>query len=208
MVWILLKLLLTSNGFYTKEISKHFLSLLNRATNKLKVAILTTASPQKEQNRFAQKAKEDFREMGFQIIDFIDVEFDNPERLKNKDVIYINGGNPFELLFHIKQSGTDRILKQLVSKDVVIVGVSAGAILLGPNIKVVHFFTPQIDKLNTKDFSALELTDKLVFPHCNREDLFRDRSNKTIEDRLKEFETLEKCRIVRLKEHEFITIEK
>ncbi|WP_238600606.1 Type 1 glutamine amidotransferase-like domain-containing protein [Metasolibacillus meyeri] len=203
-----MKLLLTSNGFYTDAIKKQFLKLLNSATNELDVAIITTASPQKENNRFAQKAKEDFKEMGFHKIDFIDVEFDNPESLKHKDVIYINGGNPFNLLFYTKRNGADTILQQLITKNVVIVGVSAGAVLLGPNIKVVHFFTPQMDALKTKDFSALGLTDKLVFPHYDREDLFQDSSSKTIEARLKEFESLEKCNITRLKDDEYILIEK
>ncbi|MFE3573492.1 Type 1 glutamine amidotransferase-like domain-containing protein [Lysinibacillus sp. NPDC059133] len=202
-----LKLLLTSNGFYTDVIKEQFLKLINGATDKLDVAIITTASPQKENNRFAQKAKEDFNEMGFQNIDFIDLEIDNLENLTHKDVIYINGGNPFNLLFHTKQSGADSILRQLVLKNVAIVGVSAGAVLLGPNIKVVHFFTPQMDTLNTKDFSALGLTDKLIFPHYDREDLFKNSTSKTIEERLKEFETLERCEITRLKDDEYIIVE-
>ncbi|MEN2466988.1 Type 1 glutamine amidotransferase-like domain-containing protein [Ornithinibacillus sp. JPR2-1] len=203
-----MKLLLTSNGFYNSAIKEEFLKLIKGKPNELHVSIVTTASPQKDNNRFAQKAKEDFKDMGFQNIDFIDIEFDNPKSLAHKDVIYINGGNPFNLLFHTKQSGADSIFRNLVKKNVVIVGVSAGAILLGPNIKVVHFFTPQMNALNTKDFSALGLTDKLVFPHYDREDLFKDSTNKTIEDRLKEFEILERCEVTRLKDDEYITIEK
>ncbi|EAF8634985.1 peptidase E [Listeria monocytogenes] len=204
----MVKLLLTSNGFYNSAIKEEFLKLIKGKPNELHVSIVTTASPQKDNNRFAQKAKEDFKDMGFQNIDFIDIEFDNPKSLAHKDVIYINGGNPFNLLFHTKQSGADSIFRNLVKKNVVIVGVSAGAILLGPNIKVVHFFTPQMNALNTKDFSALGLTDKLVFPHYDREDLFKDSTNKTIEDRLKEFEILERCEVTRLKDDEYITIEK
>jgi len=203
-----LKLLLTSNGFFNDAIKNQFLKLVDGKVHEMKIAIITTASPQKENNKYAQKAKEDFMEMGIQNIHFIDLEFDSPESLIQKDVIYINGGNPFNLLFHTKKSGADYILRQLVSKNVVIVGVSAGAVLLGPNIKVVNFFTPEMDNLNTKDFSALGLTDKLVFPHYDREDLFKDKSNKTIEDRLKEFETVENCVITRLKDDEFITVEK
>ncbi|MDX8365520.1 Type 1 glutamine amidotransferase-like domain-containing protein [Cytobacillus sp. IB215665] len=148
----MLKLLLTSNGFYNDSIKNQLLKLVNREVNEKKVAIITTASPYKEKNKYAQKAKEDFKKMGFQNIHFIDLEFESPESLTQQDVIYINGGNPFNLLFHSKKSGADNILRQLVSKNVVIIGVSAGAVLLGPNIKVVHFFTPQMDKLNTEDY--------------------------------------------------------
>lgn len=84
----ILKLLLTSNGFYTEPIKEQFLKLINGATNEMDVDIITTASPQKENDRFAQKAKEDIREMGFQNIDFIDLEFDNPECLTDKDHIH------------------------------------------------------------------------------------------------------------------------
>jgi len=205
---IMLRLLLTSNGFYTDTIEKQFLKLIDGEISELKVAIITTASPQKENNRFAQKAKEDFRELGFQYIDYIDLEFDNPEILTQKDVIYINGGNPFNLLFHTRQSGADNILRELISKNILVVGVSAGAVLLGPDIKVVHFFSPQMNKLNTINFSAVGLTDKFIFPHYDREDLFKDNTGRSIEDRLKEFEVLEKCEITRLRDDEFIIIEK
>ncbi|WP_246183382.1 hypothetical protein [Paenibacillus methanolicus] len=61
----------------------------------MKASIIATASPKKEKNRFAQKAKDDFKMMGFQDVDFIDFEFENPELLAQKDIIYISGGNPF-----------------------------------------------------------------------------------------------------------------
>ena len=204
----MLKLLLTSNGFYTEAIKNQFLKLVDGEISELKVAIITTASTEKENNRFAQKAKRDFRELGFQYIDYIDLEFDNPEILSHTDVIYINGGNPFKLLFHTKRCGADKILRKLVSKNMVVVGVSAGAVLLGPNINVVQFFTPQMNTQNTVDLSAVELTDKIVFPHYDREDLFKEDTGKSIEDRLKEFEAFEKCEVARLKDDEFITIKK
>lgn len=51
------KLLLTSNGFYTEDIKKNFLTLIDKEFSQLNVAIITTASLQKENNRYAQKAK-------------------------------------------------------------------------------------------------------------------------------------------------------
>lgn len=198
------KLLLTSSGFYTEDIKNQFLSLIDREISQLNVTIITTASPKKENNKYAQKSKEDFKEMGFQKIDFMDLEFESPERLTQKDIIYINGGNPFNLLFHTKKSGADEILKRLASRNVIIVGVSAGAILLGPHIKIVQSFTPEMNTLGIEDFSALNLTDKLIFPHYDREDLFKDDTGKTIEERIKAFEYLEKCEVMRLNDdHSF-----
>ena len=84
---MILKLLLTSNGFYTDEIKEAFLQLIDGELSNLDVAIITTASPQKEKNRFAQKAKADFEEMGFTNIDFIDVEFEHQKILRRKMLI-------------------------------------------------------------------------------------------------------------------------
>lgn len=200
------KLLLTSCGFYTDSIKETFLDLIDGDFRHLKVSIITTASPKKEKNRYAQKAKDDFEAMGFQNVDFIDLEFDKPELLTQNDVIYISGGNPFSLLFYAIKSGAHDILKKLAAQEVVIVGVSAGALLLGPNIKIVQFFTPEMNTLNLSDFNALEITDKLIFPHYDREDLFGNEAGRSIEERIKEFESLENCDVIRLNDDQSILV--
>lgn len=199
-------LLLTSCGFYTEDIKNQFLDFIDRDFSQLKVSIITTASPMKENNRYAQRAMQDFKDMGFHHINFVDIEFDDPHILIHRDVIYINGGNPFTLLYYAKKSGADEIIKTLAAQNVIIVGVSAGALLLGPNINIVDFFTPQMNTMGLTDFKALGVTDKLIFPHYDREDVFKDSSNKTIEERIVEFESNENCKVTRLKEEEYISI--
>lgn len=179
---------------------------MDRDISQLKVSIITTGSPMKENNRYAQRAVQDFKDMGFQHINFVDIEFDDPQVLIHRDVIYINGGNPFTLLYYAKKSGADKIIKALAAQNVIIVGVSAGALLLGPNINIVNFFTPEMNTMNLTDFGALGVTDKLIFPHYDREDIFKDRSNKTIEERIVEFECNENCKVTRLKDEECISI--
>lgn len=199
-------LLLTSCGFNTEDIKNQFLSFIERDISHLKVSIITTASPMKENNRYAQRAVQDFKDMGFQHIDFVDIEFDDPQLLIHSDVIYINGGNPFTLLYYAKKSGADEIIKTLAAQNVTIVGVSAGTLLLGPNINIVDFFTPQMNTMDLTDFKALGLTDKLIFPHYDREDKFKDSTNKTIEERIVAFESNENCKVTRLKDEEYISI--
>lgn len=57
----------------------------------------------------------------------------------------------------MKNSGTDKYIRQFAAQNVGLVGVSAGAVILGPHIKVVHHFTPELNVVNKKDFSALGL---------------------------------------------------
>ena len=198
--------LLTSCGFNTEDIKNQFLDFIDRDISQLKVAIITTASPMKENNRYAQKAMQDFKDMGFQNIEFVDIEFDDPQILLHRDVIYINGGNPFTLLYYAKKSGADAIIKTLASQNVIIVGVSAGALILGPNINIVGYFTPEMNTMDVTDFRALGVTDKFIFPHYDREDIFRDSTNRTIEERILEFESDENCKVTRLRDDEYISI--
>ncbi|AMM91675.1 peptidase E [Peribacillus simplex] len=201
------KILLTSNGFFTDLIKQQFLQLIDGDLSNLKATIITTASHKKQNNRFAMKAKEDLLGFGFKKVDFNDIEFDKPELLKKYNVIYINGGNPFYLLYQMKKNGADLILKDIAKQNTVIVGVSAGAIVLGPNIEVVNYFTPQINTVDMQDLTALGLTNKAIFPHYDREDLFQNNSGRSIEDRLKVFENINKCSVVRLKDDESVLIQ-
>ncbi|MGG4266203.1 Type 1 glutamine amidotransferase-like domain-containing protein [Peribacillus simplex] len=201
------KVLLTSNGFFTDLIKQQFLQLIDGDLSNLKATIITTASHNKQNNRFAMKAKEDLLGFGFKKVDFNDVEFDKPELLEKYNVIYINGGNPFYLLYHMKKSGADSILKNIAKQNTIILGVSAGAIILGPNIEVVNYFTPQRNTVTMQNLTALGLTNKAIFPHYDREDLFQNNSGRSIEDRLKVFENIKKCSVVRLKDDESVLIQ-
>ena len=194
------KILLTSNGFFTESIKQEFLQLIEGNTADSSAAIITTASPKKEQNRFAVKAGEDFLEMGIRHIEFIDIEFDDPSKLEVFDVIYLNGGNPFYLLHHLKRSGADKVLKKLAEENTVIIGVSAGAMVLGPDIRVADYFTPEMNGLQMKDLSGLEITKEIVFPHYGREDLFPDASGALIEERLTTYEAKNNCTVLRIAE--------
>ena len=201
------KLFLTSNGFHTDEMKATFLKEVGGKISELRVSIITTASPIKEQNKYVQKAYNDFRDMGFNFINFLDLEYDDPKVLLNCDVIYINGGNPFHLLLHIKRSGSEEIFRHLSQQNIIFVGVSAGAIVLGPNIHIVQFFTPEMNNVNLEDLTGLNLVELMVFPHYDREDIFKDSTGKTIEERLCEFEVVNNCVIHRMKDDQFILLE-
>jgi dipeptidase E len=200
------RILLTSNGFFTDQIKQQFLQLIDDQLENKKATVITTASQQKQDNKFAIKAKEDLIEMGFNLVDFTDIEFDQPDILRKYDVIYINGGNPFYLLYHLKKSGADLIIKKLAKQGVIFVGVSAGAMIFGQNIEVVRLFTPQMNNVQINDLSAIGLTNKIIFPHYDREDLFPDPLSRSIEDRLKVFESLTNYPIARLKDDEYLLV--
>jgi len=182
--------------------------LLDQNPSVLNVAIITTASPLKEQNPFAQKAREDLIRMGFIDVTFIDIEHEDPSLLFDKDVVYISGGNPFVLLTHMRTIRADQFFEKILENGVVIIGVSAGAVILGPNIEIVQHFTPAMNTLKLEDLTGLGLADHFILPHYHREDIFSDESGKTIEERIPEFEINHNCSVVRLKDDDDFIISK
>jgi dipeptidase E len=200
------KVFLTSNGFFTESIKNEFQTIISEKLPNPKAVIITTASPHKEANKYAIKAKNVFLTMGIKRVKFLDIEFEDVNQLKQYNVVYINGGNPFNLLHHMKKSGADLILKELVKQNTVIVGVSAGAVILGPNIELVNHFTPEMNKVEMNDLTAIAITDKAIFPHYDREDVFKDNSGKSIEDRLKVFERTKNCSVIRLRDDQYLLL--
>jgi len=199
------KIMLTSNGLSTDDIAANFLSLFENDPVQMKACILTTASLQKEQNIYARKAKADLVNMGFATVDYLDIEFDEAKQLTNYHCIYINGGNPFYLLEHLKQSGADQVIRDLNDQQVLI-GVSAGAMVLGNNIEIAEFFTPEMNARNLQDLSGLKLVNLSLFPHSNREDLFNDPHGQTIADRIDVFEQRYICEVTRLADNQFLIV--
>ncbi|MDT9151210.1 Type 1 glutamine amidotransferase-like domain-containing protein, partial [Escherichia coli] len=52
------------------------------------------------------------------------------------DAIYFTGGCTSHLLSRIKESGFDSIIKSMVMREKTYVGVSAGSIIMTPNISL------------------------------------------------------------------------
>ena len=190
------KILLTSHGFSDEPVRQAFLKLLPKPPQELVSAIITTASVEhKKENKYAVSTKEYFEKLGFKKVSFVDVEFDDPAALKYFDVIYLNGGNTFYLLHHLKKSGADKILKEIADKAI-LVGTSAGAMVLGPDIKIADLFDAERNIISLKDFSALNLTDIITYPHYQKES----------ENRIKDFEKENNCQVTRLKDGQAVVV--
>jgi dipeptidase E len=133
------------------------------------VAIVVTADPEyREKDLKAVRTKSIFEDIGF-IVDFFDIEFSSPKLLLEYDVIYFIGGNPFYLLDQIRKTHTDAVLKEMISVGKIISGASAGSIVLGTTIELIHEFDPQMnDNVGLKDFTGVKLTEINLCPHYSR----------------------------------------
>ena len=160
------KLLLTAYGFSNDAIIDAFFYLLPTKPAELSVAIVSTSWPEeKELHPQMQKVQQDFLAMGFPKVDFIDVEFQDSHLLEAYDVIFLGGGYPFFLLHHLKKSGADKIIKKMADKDKIIVGLSAGSIVMGPDLELMEHLYPEDNVFKETDLTALNLFPLRIFPH-------------------------------------------
>lgn len=192
-----MKLIITAHGFDSSKICQEFIALLGKKLPDTTVGIITTASVEwKEKNKHAIAVKNILAASGFKSVQFIDVEFQSADLLNTCNAIYINGGNPFYLLYHLKKSGADSILKKRAHQGSVIVGSSAGALVLGPSIEIANFFTPEMNTMRLHNLSALNLVPFTVYPHYQE----------NVEDKIKEFESTVSIPVKRLKDTDALVI--
>lgn len=91
---------------------------------------------------------------------------DEQDKILASDILVISGGNTFNLLHNLRESGLDKSIKQFLGKsDFVLSGFSAGALVLTPNIKICNL--PDFDEnvIELKDLEALNIVDFEIFPH-------------------------------------------
>lgn len=107
----------------------------------------------------------------------VDIRFDKIllEEVLNSDIIHLSGGNTFYFLKHLKRSGMLPRLRDFVKRGGILTGLSAGAIIMSPNITTASF--PEFDRddndENLKDFRSLNLVQFEVFPHYSNSARYR-----------------------------------
>ena len=162
-----MKIILSSKGIENKKIEKAFLKLIPKKEN-LKVVIITTASIEYKENDYnAIKAKNRFEILNFEVT-FLDIEYEKADILDNADIIFINGGNPYFLLYHINENNIKDNLEKAINNKAIIIGSSAGALVLTKSIKIIDLFTPEQNIINLKNLKALNFINLEILPHFDK----------------------------------------
>jgi dipeptidase E len=120
-----------------------------------------------KERKYFDAAKDFFLSLG--VSDFlyfdIDQEFDvsTVVPLTTCDGIYLSGGNTFYFLKKLKERKLDFLIKALALKGKLMIGVSAGAILMSKSIKIAEFIDE--NEIQLKEFDGLNLVDLEFMPH-------------------------------------------
>ena len=120
---------------------------------------------------FFNRAVRRYRKHGF--TDFHCLPVDEPvsdkelELTLDSDAIYLAGGNTFYFLYHLRRSGVFQQLQDYAAGGGVLAGLSAGAIMLTPNINLAGY--PEFDRdeneVALSDYQALDLAGFEFMPH-------------------------------------------
>lgn len=92
------------------------------------------------------------------------------EKLKDKNGIFMCGGNQFHLLNQLIKTGFDKIIKRKIEEGILYMGSSAGSMIMGINI---HLSSRTKDRLVAPDLQSdgLGIIDFAILPHWGSKDL-------------------------------------
>lgn len=189
-------LLLTSTGLscekVAKKIQEEFFDIKN-----ISIAIITTAAEGKEKNKYSQLAKKQFSDIGFEHIDFIDFEIDPIKNLSGYNIFYVCGGNTFKLLKFARKADFKSSIENLLKRNGIYIGVSAGSIIVGPSIEIASEVSADKNEISLEDLSGFNITNLIILPHYSAE----------IEEEAKAFETKYNVTVERISNSQAILVE-
>ena len=177
------RLLLSSNGGFVIEKG---LKLLFDDVSQIKLAYITTAGKGNVNKTYLEIHKELLRKEGYDFEE-LDIEGKNEnelrELLKNKNAVYVEGGNTFYLLKAVRESGFDKIIKELIEKGMPYIGSSAGSYIACPTIEMATWKEPgeEKDRFGVTDLTAMNLVPFLVKAHYEPEqkELLKEKISQT-----------------------------
>jgi dipeptidase E len=87
---------------------------------------------------------------------------DNPvELIESADAAIVGGGSPYLLNDKLKENGLRDPLKEKIKTGMPYIGISSGAIILGPTIETTNI----IPEKNSNDHTGLEVVSFCINPH-------------------------------------------
>jgi dipeptidase E len=133
-----------------------------------RLAYVPTAGKPLADRSFADESRASLRAVGFEVAD-LDIDGATTDEmgaaLETADAVFVEGGSPFFLLQAIRESGFDRIVADAVRGGLPYMGMSAGAVVAGPDIEPLSTTSNTSYGPRLTSTAALGLVDFVVYPH-------------------------------------------
>jgi len=161
-----MKLLLTSAGLANEKVKNFFISQFDRLDNK--TACIITSGRNAEEQFYIEGSIKELEDLGIKVIEFSIAKHESFVNFPLYDIYYVCGGNTFYILDRMRKTGVDKILIDAVKKGKFYLGVSAGSIIPGPDIKAAGLGDP--NDVNLSDLTGLKMTNLIITPHYNQKE--------------------------------------
>ncbi len=151
----------------------------------IKTAHITTASKSVPSTAYLERHRQLYKENNYNMKELdIDgkTEQELREILSNFEAVFVEGGNSFYLLKSIRESGFDKVIKELLPKGLIYIGVSAGSYVACPTIEMALWkHQDKYSHHGLTDLTAMNLVPFLVTVHFKEEykDLLKDKISKS-----------------------------
>lgn len=162
------RLFLTSDGIFKglrERDRQEFFDLVGKNPAGIKVAFIPTAGYPYIKEEHVQTVVDGFHDYGA-AVEIVDLKEENERTLSDRlpafDVIYVGGGSAYWLLHWVRKSGFGAIIRGLLDEGKVYVGVSAGSVIAGPDVKEM---TRAENVTGLEDTSGLGLVEFEILPH-------------------------------------------
>jgi dipeptidase E len=136
----------------------------------LRIAYIPTADTNEPSRCMRPVVRRMLRSTGFRVHE-LDVARADAEEIRyiltTCDIIWVGGGNSFFLLHELRRSGAADLIVQQVACGATYVGVSAGAVVAGPDIGYIGQMDRRAVVPALNDVSGLHLVDFRVVPHLD-----------------------------------------
>jgi dipeptidase E len=160
-------LLLSSGRFLNNELSDY----IGKSLKDLRIAHITTASKGRVVDSLAHldRVREVFKKNNCYFED-LDLDGKNEEEIRkilnNFNGVFVNGGSTFYLLKSIRESGFDKVIKELLPKGFIYIGASAGSYVACPTIEMATWkHQDKYDHYGLTDLTGMNLVPFLVSVH-------------------------------------------
>lgn len=177
-------LLLSSSKFLNNDLTE----FLGKPLSSLRIAHIINASKGRGVHdlSYLDRTRTIFQQHNCYFKD-LDLDGKNEDDLRkilsNFNAVFINGGSTFYLLKSIRESGFDKVIKELLQKDFIYIGVSAGSYVTCPTIEMALWKHPdKYDHCGLTDFIGMNLVTFLMSVHYVPEyhDLLKEKISNTI----------------------------
>ena len=162
--------LLSSTNSLAPELSEKLKTEISKRGNR--IAYIPSA-PLGDDRYFFNSTRNDFREIdGGTELDYFDLgdSFSDDElsKIKEYKIVFLSGGNTFTFLDNARKRKLKDILVEVLDNGGLIIGVSAGAIIMTDTIDIA--LGADSNDVSMTDFTGFEFVHDIFYPHASFSD--------------------------------------